>query len=151
MKSQKWYAACAAWYTVLSHGMIYTSLRSVYDNIRFLYARRRISSVPKRNGYHWKKPDSSGRQIRFLSWWERMDSNHRSWKQQIYSLPPLATRERFHLSVSVTGNIPASSAEQYIFRADTAQLELVDGLEPPTCWLQISCSTNWATPAFNGA
>ena len=26
-------------------------------------------------------------------------------------------------------------------------LELVDGLEPPTCWLQISCSTNWATPA----
>ena len=28
-------------------------------------------------------------------------------------------------------------------------LELVDGLEPPTCWLQISCSTNWATPAFS--
>ena len=27
-------------------------------------------------------------------------------------------------------------------------LELVDGLEPPTCWLPISCSTNWATPAF---
>ena len=27
-------------------------------------------------------------------------------------------------------------------------LELVDGLEPPTCWLQISCSTNWATPAY---
>ena len=26
-------------------------------------------------------------------------------------------------------------------------MELVDGLEPPTCWLQISCSTNWATPA----
>ena len=26
-------------------------------------------------------------------------------------------------------------------------LELVDGLEPPTCWLQISCSTNWAIPA----
>ena len=27
-------------------------------------------------------------------------------------------------------------------------MELVDGLEPPTCWLQISCSTNWATPAY---
>ena len=27
------------------------------------------------------------------------------------------------------------------------KMELVDGLEPPTCWLQISCSTNWATPA----
>ena len=29
------------------------------------------------------------------------------------------------------------------------KMELVDGLEPPTCWLQISCSTNWATPALN--
>ena len=28
-----------------------------------------------------------------LFWWERVDSNHRSWKQQIYSLSPLATRE----------------------------------------------------------
>ena len=28
-------------------------------------------------------------------------------------------------------------------------MELVDGLEPPTCWLQISCSTHWATPASN--
>ncbi len=26
-------------------------------------------------------------------WWERVDSNHRSYKQQIYSLSPLATRE----------------------------------------------------------
>ena len=54
-----------------------------------------------------------------------MDSNHRSWKQQIYSLPPLATRELFHIKFK----------------------KLVNGLEPLTCWLQISCSTNWATPA----
>lgn len=26
-------------------------------------------------------------------WWELVDSNHRSIKQQIYSLSPLATRE----------------------------------------------------------
>src|SRR3712207_2416806 len=26
-------------------------------------------------------------------WWRKMDSNHRSETQQIYSLPPLATRE----------------------------------------------------------
>ena len=32
-----------------------------------------------------------------------------------------------------------------------ALLELVMGLEPATCWLQISCSTNWATPAFFSA
>ncbi len=34
--------------------------------------------------------------------------------QQIYSLPPLATRELFHIKFSV-------------------EVELVDGLEPPTC------------------
>ena len=28
-------------------------------------------------------------------WWKRVDSDHRSETQQIYSLPPLATRERF--------------------------------------------------------
>ena len=35
-------------------------------------------------------PDSK---IRHIIWWERVDSNHRSIKQQIYSLSPLATRE----------------------------------------------------------
>ena len=30
-------------------------------------------------------------------WWERMDLNHRSVAQQIYSLPPLATRELSHI------------------------------------------------------
>ena len=30
-------------------------------------------------------------------WWERVDSNHRSQRQQIYSLPPLATREHSHI------------------------------------------------------
>ena len=30
-------------------------------------------------------------------WWARVDSNHRSIKQQIYSLSPLATREHAHI------------------------------------------------------
>ena len=30
-------------------------------------------------------------------WWERVDSDHRSQWQQIYSLPPLAARERSHI------------------------------------------------------
>ena len=49
-------------------------------------------------------------------WWGRVDSNHRRHSQQIYSLSPLATREhpRIHLR-------PKEG------------LELVDGLEPPTC------------------
>ena len=60
-----------------------------------------------------------------LVWWGMVDSNHRRHSQQIYSLSPLAAREISHI-----------------------KMELVDGLEPPTCWLQISCSTDWATPAF---
>ena len=44
------------------------------------------------------------------TWWRRVDSNHRSETQQIYSLPPLATRELLRMNL----------------------LELVDGLEPPT-------------------
>ena len=32
-----------------------------------------------------------------MIWWEKVDSNHRSWKQQIYSLPPLAAREFSHI------------------------------------------------------
>ena len=40
-------------------------------------------------------PDSK---IRHIIWWEKMDSNHRSETQQIYSLPPLATREFSHYS-----------------------------------------------------
>ena len=56
-------------------------------------------------------PDSK---IRHIIWWERVDSDHRSETQQIYSLPPLATREHSHIKLK-------------------KKMELVDGLEPPTC------------------
>ena len=69
-----------------------------------------------------------GRQKRFLLWWTGMDSNHRSLWQRIYSPLPLAAREPVHISCKL--------------------VELVMGLEPATCWLQISCSANWATPAL---
>ena len=39
-------------------------------------------------------PDSK---IGHIIWWERVDSNHRSHRQQIYSLSPLATRELSHI------------------------------------------------------
>ena len=32
-------------------------------------------------------------------WWRKVDSNHRSETQQIYSLPPLATRELLHMKL----------------------------------------------------
>ena len=41
--------------------------------------------------------DSS--KIRHIIWWRRVDSNHRSKKQQIYSLSPLATRELPHIKL----------------------------------------------------
>ena len=55
----------------------------------------------------WKKMP---RRLARHFWWRRVDSNHRSESQQIYSLPPLATRELLRMNL----------------------LELVDGLEPPT-------------------
>lgn len=39
-------------------------------------------------------------------WWARVDSNHRSIKQQIYSLSPLATREHAHILFYRAGVLP---------------------------------------------
>ncbi len=55
---------------------------------------------------------------RLIFWWGRVDSNHRRHCQQIYSLSPLATREHPHIC---------------LYRAASGAVELVDGLEPPTC------------------
>ena len=67
-----------------------------------------------------------------------MDSNHRSNLQQIYSLSPLATRESTHL------NYILNYIQLCIFLCKKPMI----GLEPITCWLQISCSANWATSAY---
>ena len=62
--------------------------------------RRRISHCkaifhpPARVDLVEKRPC---RKTRSFFWWERTDSNHRSESQQIYSLPPLATRELSHI------------------------------------------------------
>ena len=47
---------------------------------------------------------------KLFGWWREKDSNLRSRRQQIYSLPPLAAREPLHVF-----------------------LELVIGIEPTTC------------------
>ena len=52
--------------------------------------------VPEEN--EKSEPFSNRKQVRiFLVWWARVDSNHRSVTQQIYSLSPLATREHAHI------------------------------------------------------
>ena len=70
-----------------------------------------------------------------------MDSNHRSKLQQIYSLSPLATRESAHLSQN---NIKLICFTLQLLESWKPMI----GLEPITCWLQISCSANWATSAW---
>ena len=76
-----------------------------------------------------------------------VDSNHRSNLQQIYSLSPLATREAIH--------IRWMDSASFILHDDFEEINRrirkpMIGLEPITCWLQISCSANWATSAYYG-
>ena len=88
-----------------------------------------------------------------LFWWGKVDSNHRRHCQQIYSLSPLATREFPHIHFSPPLLSEQSPAERVCEeKGDTAkgasfrifaeasrsvacvdEVELVDGLEPPTC------------------
>ena len=71
---------------------------------------------------------------RFCWKWMEVDSNHRSKLQQIYSLSPLATRESAHKNYLIITH--------FFWKCKP-----MIGLEPITCWLQISCSANWATSA----
>ena len=73
-------------------------------------------------------PDSK---IRHIIWWRRMDSDHRSETQQIYSLPPLATRELLQIYKAKSPFIELP--QQISCERKTHTMELVDGLEPPTC------------------
>ena len=82
-------------------------------------------------------------------WWGKVDSNHRRHRQQIYSLSPLATREFPHIKFLelVDGlaflrkshggcNMPPACCQEPPFESGERHqqiLELVDGLEPPTC------------------
>ena len=53
-----------------------------------------------------------------LCWWELVDSNHRSIKQQIYSLSPLATRESSHILFSLRRGTPCRSVLDYYSKAE---------------------------------
>ena len=72
-----------------------------------------ICNVPNKNKKPEPIPHREEVRISYV-WWGKVDSNHRSYKQQIYSLSPLATREFPHIHFAFC-------------------VEPVDGLEPPTC------------------
>lgn len=131
--------------TIFSHksaSPIYSSKRrsgrvSLYNPISVSY-HRAMRIYPKTNIsvnilntlflQHKKRPCAYTQGL----WWEMVDSDHRSYKATDLQSAPFGH----------SGNLP--------YMMD-AWLELVDGFEPPTCWLQISCSTSWATPALSTA
>ena len=53
-----------------------------------------------------------------LCWWELVDSNHRSIKQQIYSLSPLATRESSHIHLLPRAHSLCRSVLDYYSKAE---------------------------------
>ena len=87
--------------------------RARYRLWRYAAQRRRSRRVPATAAL--TKQKSTATAVLFV-WWGKLDSDQRSQWQQIYSLPPLAAREFPQI------------------------MELVIGVEPTTCWLQISCS-----------
>ena len=86
-------------------------------------------------------------------WWRRVDSNHRSHRQQIYSLPPLAARELLHAfgagDRSRTNNRLITNQLLCLLSYTSAWILMVPrgGLEPPTQGFSVPCSTNWAIGA----
>ena len=64
----------------------------------------RFSSCRAPHFLQTKKTGPSTGKIRSF-WWARVDSNHRSIKQQIYSLSPLATREHALILFLSSGRI----------------------------------------------
>ncbi len=80
-----------------------------------------------------------------------MDSNHRRHSQQIYSLSPLAARELSHIQLILfgaparaqrsgfdlgrkkTADVEFSPQGENGTQQASSDVELVDGLEPPTC------------------
>ena len=77
--------------------------------------------------FHQAKTQPNGWAV---AWWKGVDSNHRSRRQQIYSLLPLATREPFRMcSAAARGGGGCVSR----FTPGTRWMELVNGIEPSTC------------------
>ena len=72
-----------------------------YRAVGTLHKRKRLHSqrllnVPVRERFIPPNKKDLPQQV-FFVWWGKVDSNHRSQRQQIYSLPPLATREFPHI------------------------------------------------------
>ena len=57
-----------------------------------------IGNIPDKNKKSEPVPHREEVRISCV-WWGKVDSNHRSYKQQIYSLSPLATREFPHMKL----------------------------------------------------
>ena len=107
----------------LSEGMFYSLKFSLFSRIfrgfagfceDFEQNQDCAISVTIQNNIDGQNKKNAPFSVRSCIWWKVVDSNHRSHRRQIYSLFPLATRETFRIQLA-------------------EKVELVDGLEPPTC------------------
>ena len=131
--------ACSRWNNLLRK-LWNLMLRIKWNKIRSSICRRHISHLRgkyftskifhsfRRNEFHWKRHLQM--QVPF--------SGGRGWIRTTEA----ETTDLQSAPFDRSGTLPYS-----VFVEVGKKLELVDGFEPPTCWLQISCSTSWATPA----
>ena len=74
-----------------------------------------------------------------LKWWRRVDSNHWSLRQQIYSLPPLAAREHLRSWWSESNWQPADYKSAALPLSHTSNYEIVTVL-----WWRRVDSNHWS-------
>ena len=96
----------------------------------------------------------SNHQIDVSSNWFCGQSRVRTYvlvREQIYSLPPLTTRPSAHFfrwQINRLTSWKENHVNLSTFKLINFAPEPKTGVEPATYWLQISCSTNWATSAY---
>ena len=134
--------------------IFYLALQSVSSSCVF-YFRNSVANteVGTKVGAAGKQKALKSCDFKAFYWWGKVDSNHRSHWQQIYSLSPLATREFPHIHFAVLILKPSEAVSKWrgerrlriwsfslLRKAERSKrlstVELVDGFEPPTCWLQ---------------
>ena len=101
---------------------------------------------------HWNfKKTTSWRWVLFWSWWRDSEPRRARLGNKLLSAP----FGRYRLeNLSLSCNLKRFLAPNDLFQNKSHPfrvafvLELMAGLEPATCWLRISCSTNWATSAL---
>ena len=74
----------------------------------FPFVQNQLTSIPLQNNafqIHYSNKKSQTTKSFEIFWWGKVDSNHRSRRQQIYSLPHLTALEFPHIQFGAGGRI----------------------------------------------